>query len=55
LVTLDRFSLVLIGASVPALLAGAWLGWIAFGRLDERRFRQVLAAMIMVSGAALVF
>jgi uncharacterized protein len=54
-VTLDRFSLVLIGASVPALLAGAWLGWIAFGRLDERRFRQVLAAMIMVSGAALVF
>lgn len=54
-VTLDRFALVLIGASVPALLAGAWLGWIAFGRLDERRFRQVLAAMIMVSGAALVF
>jgi uncharacterized protein len=54
-VTLDRFSLVLIGASVPALLAGAWLGWIAFGRLDERRFRQVLAAMIVVSGAALVF
>jgi uncharacterized membrane protein YfcA len=54
-VTLDRFSLVLIGASIPALLTGAWLGWIAFGRLDERRFRQVLAAMIMVSGAALVF
>jgi uncharacterized protein len=54
-VTLDRFSLVLIGASVPALLAGAWLGWIAFGRLDERRFRQALAAMIMVSGATLVF
>jgi uncharacterized protein len=54
-VTLDRFALVLIGASVPALLAGAWLGWIAFGRLDERRFRQVLAAMIMVSGATLAF
>ena len=54
-VTLDTFSIVLIGASVPALLAGAWLGWIAFGKLDERRFRQVLAAMIMVSGAMLVF
>jgi uncharacterized protein len=53
-VTLDTFAIVLIGASVPALLAGAWLGWIAFGRLDERRFRQVLAAMIMVSGAMLV-
>jgi uncharacterized membrane protein YfcA len=54
LVTLDLFSLELIGAAVPALLAGAWLGWIAFGRLDERRFRQVLAAMIMISGVALV-
>src|SRR6202023_3830840 len=49
-VTLDTFAIVLIGASVPALLAGAWLGWIAVGKLDQRRFRQVLAAMIMVSG-----
>lgn len=54
-VTFDTFSLVLIGAALPALLAGAWLGWLAFGRLDERAFRQVLAAMIIVSGATLVF
>jgi len=53
-VTLDRLSLVLIGAALPPLVAGAWLGWIAFGRLDERRFRQVLAVMIAASGAALV-
>jgi len=53
-VALDRFSLELIGAAVPALLLGAWLGWLAFGRLDEIRFRQVLAAMIAVSGAMLV-
>ena len=32
----------------------AWLGWAAFGRLDERRFRQVRALMIAVSGAMLV-
>jgi uncharacterized membrane protein YfcA len=55
LVTFDPFALALIGAALPALLAGAWLGWLAFGRLDERRFRQVLAVMIAVSGAALVF
>jgi uncharacterized membrane protein YfcA len=54
-VTFDTFSLVLIGAALPALLAGAWLGWLAFGKLDERAFRQVLAAMIIVSGATLVF
>jgi hypothetical protein len=53
-VTFDRFSLILIGAALPALLVGAWLGWLAFGRLDERRFRQVLAAIIMASGATLV-
>jgi uncharacterized protein len=54
-VTFDPTSLVLIVAALPALLAGAWLGWLAFGRLDEHRFRQVLAVMIAVSGAMLVF
>ncbi len=53
-VTLDLYSLELIGAAVPALLLGAWLGWVAFGKLDESRFRQVLAAMIMISGVTLV-
>jgi uncharacterized protein len=53
-VAFDLFDLVLIGAALPALLAGVWLGWLAFGKLDERRFRQVLAAMIVVSGATLV-
>ena len=53
-VTFDPTSLVLVAAALPALLGGAWLGWLAFGRLDERRFRQVLALMIAVSGAMLV-
>jgi uncharacterized protein len=53
-VTFDPTSLVLIVAALPALLVGAWLGWLVFGRLDERRFRQVLAMMIAVSGAMLV-
>jgi uncharacterized membrane protein YfcA len=53
-VTFDLFDVALIGAALPALLTGAWLGWLAFGRLDERRFRQVLAVMIAVSGAVLV-
>ncbi len=53
-VAFDTLDLVLVGAALPALLLGAWLGWVAFGRLDERRFRQVLAAMIAISGATLV-
>jgi uncharacterized protein len=54
-VTFDRFDVALIGAALPALLIGVWLGWLAFGKLDERRFRQVLAIMIAGSGAILVF
>jgi uncharacterized membrane protein YfcA len=53
-VRFDPTSLALIVAALPALLAGAWLGWLAFGRLDERRFRQILAVMIAASGAMLV-
>ena len=54
-VTFDAFSLTLIGVALPALLLGAWLGWLAFGRLDELRFRQALAVIILGSGVMLVF
>jgi uncharacterized membrane protein YfcA len=52
-VAADVAGLLLLVATLPALLAGAWLGWRIYGRLDERRFRQVLAALLIVSGAAL--
>jgi uncharacterized membrane protein YfcA len=51
---LNKAGLVLLVATLPALFAGAWLGWIIYGRLDETRFRQVLAALLIGSGAALV-
>jgi uncharacterized membrane protein YfcA len=52
---LDPFGLALIVAAVPPLVAGAWLGWRAYGRLDERWFRQLIAALLIASGVALVF
>ena len=55
LVALDRAAPVLLLAALPALALGGWLGWRIYGRLDERRFRQVLAALLVASGAALVF
>jgi uncharacterized membrane protein YfcA len=54
-VALDRKGLVLFGVALPALALGAWLGWRLYGRLDERRFRQVFAALLMLSGLMLVF
>src|SRR5262245_25807353 len=54
-VALDRTGLVLYVAAVPALLLGAWVGWIIYGRLNEQRFRQAFAALLLVSGVILMF
>jgi uncharacterized membrane protein YfcA len=54
-VALDRIGLVLFVASVPALLLGAVCGWIIYGRLNERRFHQAFAALLLVSGVILMF
>ena len=51
---IDRSTLTLLVASLPALACGTWLGWRIYGRLDERRFRQALAALIALSGLFLV-
>jgi uncharacterized membrane protein YfcA len=40
---------------LPPLLAGAFIGWSIYGRLDERRFKQLLAALLIGSGATLIF
>lgn len=53
-VALDRTGVVLIVAVLPPLAAGAWLGWHAYGRLDEQRFRQVLSVLLVASGATLM-
>jgi uncharacterized membrane protein YfcA len=54
-VALDRMGLVLLVIALPALLLGAVVGWTIYGRLDERRFRQAFAALLLVSGAILIF
>jgi hypothetical protein len=54
-VALDRAGIVLFLLAVPALAAGALIGWRVYGRLDEQRFRQAFAALLVVSGLILVF
>jgi uncharacterized membrane protein YfcA len=49
----DRAAALLFVTAVPALLLGAWIGWRIYGRLDDRRFRQVLAVLLVASGATL--
>lgn len=51
----DRTGVLLFATMIPALLAGAWAGWLIYGRLDDRRFRQVLTALLIASGLTLLF
>jgi uncharacterized membrane protein YfcA len=39
---------------LPALIAGTWLGWKLYGRLDEATFRKAVLYLLLVSGLALV-
>ena len=53
-VAIDRKGLLLLLLALPAMALGTWLGWRLYGRLDERRFRQALAVMLLLSGVILM-
>ena len=53
-VTLDRAGVIMMIAVPPPLLLGTWVGWQLYGRLDDRRFRQALAVLLIISGLTLV-
>jgi uncharacterized membrane protein YfcA len=55
LVTFDASGLLLMVVVLPPLLLGTWIGWQLYGRLNERRFRQGLALLLIASGATLIF
>jgi uncharacterized protein len=51
-ITAETLTLFLLG--LPALLAGTWLGFRLFGRLNEASFRKVVLVLLLASGIALV-
>jgi len=53
-VAFDRIAVVMLLAVLPPLLLGTWIGWRLYGRLNDLRFRQALAILLIVSGATLV-
>ena len=53
-VTLDSLGLIMLVVVLPPLFLGTWIGWQLYGRLDDRRFRQVLALLLIASGFTLV-
>jgi uncharacterized membrane protein YfcA len=53
-VALDRVGVLLFFLVVPAILLGGWVGWLIYGKLDERRFQQMFAGLLVVSGLLLL-
>lgn len=53
-VTLDHAGVIMMLAVLAPLLAGTWIGWQLYGKLDDRRFRQALAVLLIISGLTLV-
>ncbi len=53
-VGIDARSWLLIVLALPPLALGAVLGLKIYGRLDEKRFKQMLSLMILLSGLTLI-
>jgi uncharacterized membrane protein YfcA len=50
---IDRAGLALLLLGLPAIAAGAAVGWRVYGALDEVRFAQILAGLLLISGLIL--
>jgi uncharacterized membrane protein YfcA len=50
--TAGTIKLFLVG--LPALLAGTWVGFKLYGRLDETTFRKAVLVLLILSGALLI-
>ncbi|MBA3032002.1 MAG: sulfite exporter TauE/SafE family protein [Gammaproteobacteria bacterium] len=51
-ITADIGRLFAIG--LPVLIAGTWLGWKLYGRIDEATFRKVVLFVLLASGVSLL-
>ena len=51
-ITAETAKLYVLG--LPAMLAGLWLGFKLYGKLDDAAFRKVILVLLLVSGLALI-
>ena len=51
-ITAEIVKLYFLG--LPAMLAGLWVGFKLYGKLDEAAFRKVILVLLVIAGFALV-
>jgi uncharacterized protein len=52
---LDHDTIILFAIGLPAILAGLWLGFALYRRVDETGFRKIVLVLLLISGATLFF
>jgi uncharacterized membrane protein YfcA len=51
---IDADTLKLYVLGFPALLAGLWLGFRCYGKLDDAMFRKLVLVLLLCAGLALI-
>jgi uncharacterized membrane protein YfcA len=51
-ITADMLQLYLLG--LPAMVAGLWLGFKLYGKLDDAAFRKVILVLLLIAGLGLI-
>jgi uncharacterized membrane protein YfcA len=51
-ITADVMQLYVIG--LPAMLAGLWVGFKLYGKLDDAAFRKVILVLLLLAGLGLI-
>jgi uncharacterized protein len=51
-VTADILRLYLLG--LPAMLAGLWVGFKLYGKLDDAAFRKIVLVLLLIAGLGLI-
>jgi uncharacterized membrane protein YfcA len=51
-ITVDILRLYLIG--LPAMVAGLWVGFRLYGKLDDATFRKVILVLLLIAGLGLI-
>jgi len=51
-VTVETAKLFLLG--LPAMLAGLWIGFELYGKLDDAAFRKVILVLLLLAGLSLM-
>ncbi len=51
-ITADTMQLYLLG--LPAMIAGLWVGFKLYGRLDDAAFRKLLLVLLLIAGLSLI-